>query len=145
MQQPAVGVFEESAQAEQAINELRQAGLDHSQIRFAGHEIPSGVLEKIKSLFTGENVSAGGIRDDLAKMGVLPEDARYYQNEFDAGRSIVAVQGTENMQQATNTLIRCGGYTVTQRYAPSAAYARGIGEQAPLNEDTNEEQNRRPF
>jgi hypothetical protein len=145
MQQPAVGVFEESAQAEQAINELRQAGFDHSQIRFAGHGIPSGVLEKIKSLFTGENISVGGVRDDLAKMGVTSEDARYYQNEFEAGRSIMAVQGTENMQQATTTLTRCGGHTVNQRYAQSADYSRDRDVQAPPNEDVKEEQNRRPF
>jgi hypothetical protein len=127
VQQPAVGVFGESAQAEQAINELRQAGFGLSQIRFAVRGIPIGrVLEKIKSLFTGEDISDGGVYDDLVKMGVLPEDALSYQNAFEAGRSIVAVQGTRGMQEAITILIRAGGYSVNQRYALGATHGKVI-------------------
>lgn len=145
MQQPAVGVFEENTQAEQAINELYQAGFDHSQIRFAGHGMPSGVLEKIKSLLSGEDISVGGIYENLVKMGVSPEDARYYQNEFEAGRTIVVVQGMEDLRGATTTLTSFGGYNVNQLYAQSAAHGRGVGAQAPSTKDVNEEENRHPF
>ena len=70
-QQLVIGIFRDHAQAEQAINELLQAGFAHHQIRFAGRGISSGgVFEKIKSLFTGQDISAGGIYDDLVKMGL---------------------------------------------------------------------------
>ena len=77
-QQLVVGVFRDRSQAEQAINELLQAGFSHHQIHFAGRGISTGgILEKIKSLFTGQDISAGGIYDDLVKMGAPPADARY--------------------------------------------------------------------
>ena len=67
-QQLVMGVFRDHAQAEQAINELLQAGFDHHQIRFAGRGISTGgMLEKIKSLFTGQDISSGGIYDDLVR------------------------------------------------------------------------------
>src|SRR5579864_4013523 len=115
MQQLVIGIFRDRTQAEQAINELLQAGFAHHQIHFAGRGAPTGgILEKIKSLFTGQDISAGGIHDDLVKMGASPEDARYYQSEFEAGRSIVAVQGIGDMQNAINILARHGGYGANQ-------------------------------
>jgi uncharacterized protein (TIGR02271 family) len=131
-QQLVVGVFRDHAQAEQAINELLQAGFDHHQIRFAGRGISTGgMLEKIKSLFTGQDMSAGGVYDDLVKMGAPPEDARYYQSEFEAGRSIVAVLATSGIQEAINILVRHGGYGANQRFAQSADYGRAAGVQQP--------------
>jgi uncharacterized protein (TIGR02271 family) len=131
-QQLVVGVFRDHAQAEQAINELLQAGFDHHQIRFAGRGISTGgMLEKIKSLFTGQDISAGGVYDDLVKMGAPPEDARYYQSEFEAGRSIVAVLATTGIQEAINILVRHGGYGANQRFARSASSGMATGTQQP--------------
>ena len=136
-QQLVIGIFRDHAQAEQAINELLQAGFAHHQIRFAGRGISSGgIFEKIKSLFTGQDISAGGIYDDLVKMGAPPEDARYYQSEFEAGRSIVVVQGAGNMQEAINTLVRHGAYGANQRFAQSAGTGTTTrGAQRPTTED----------
>src|SRR5207248_2118422 len=53
-QQMVVAVFDERAQAEQAVNELQNAGINPEQIRFAGQGSSSGgMLDKIKSVFTG--------------------------------------------------------------------------------------------
>jgi uncharacterized protein (TIGR02271 family) len=134
-QQLVVGVFQDRAQAEQAINELLQAGFGHNQIRFAGRGIsPGGMLEKIKSLFTGQDISAGGIYDDLVKMGVPPEDGRYYQSEFEAGHPIVAVQANGRMQEAANILARHGGYGASQRFAQSTGYGTATSVQQPTTE-----------
>lgn len=136
MQQLVVGVFQDHAQAEQAVNELLQAGFGHHQIRFAGRGTSTGgILEKIKSLFTGQDISAGGIYDDLVDMGAPPEAARYYQSEFEAGRSIVAVQGSGRMQEATDILVRHGGYGVNQRSAQAAAHGTPASTQKPTTED----------
>lgn len=133
MQQFVIGLFRDRTQAEQAIHELLQSGFDHHQIRFAGRGIsPGGMLEKIKSLFTGQDISAGGIYDDVVKMGVPAEEARFYQSEFEAGHSIVAVQANGRMQEATNILVRHGGYGATnQRAAQSAQYGGVSGTQQP--------------
>lgn len=128
-QRLVVGVFRDHAQAEQAINELLQAGFAHHRIHFAARGGATGekILEKIKSLFTGQDISADGIYDDLVKMGTPPEDARYYQSEFEAGRSIVAVQEPGDIQKAMNILVRHGGYGANQRFAQSAAQGTPAG------------------
>lgn len=125
-QQIIVGIFQDRAQAEEAVHELLQAGFAHHQVHFASRE-PStgGILEKIKNLFTGQDTSAGGLYNDLINMGAPAEDARYYQNEFNAGRSIVVVQTpNRRMQDVTSMLMRHGGYGAGQR---SAQQATGYG------------------
>jgi uncharacterized protein (TIGR02271 family) len=130
MPQLVIGVFRDHAQAERAINELLQAGFDNRQIRFAGRGIsPGGILEKIKTLFAGQDISAGGVYDDLVKMGVPTEESRYYQSEFEAGRSIVVVLANGNAQNAVNILVRHGGYGANQPTAPS------VGVQRPPSEE----------
>lgn len=135
-QQLVVSVFRDRAQAEQAIDELLRTGFAHHQIHFAGRGAATGgILEKIKSLFTGQDISAGGIYDDLVRMGTPPEDARYYQSEFEAGHTIVAAQGPGDMQKAVNILVRHGGYGANQRFAQSAGYGTGAGVKGPTTED----------
>ena len=125
MHQLVVGVFRERIQAEQAIKELLQAGFANDQIRFVGHGVPvGGLLEKIKSLFTGKDVAASGIINDLIDMGVSPQDARYYQREYEAGHSIVAVLAGNRVREATEILARHGGYG-----AGSAAHGTAAGTQ----------------
>ena len=140
VQQLVVGIFQERAQAEQAIDELVRAGFEHRQIHFAGPgpSIPAGgggMLEKIKSLFTGQDVSAGWLYHDLENMGVSPEETRYYQSEFEAGRSLVAVQGSGGMEMASIILARHGGYGANQRFAQSANYGTAGAQQPGANYD----------
>jgi hypothetical protein len=145
-QQLVVSVFRDRSHAEQAVNELLQAGFDHQQIRFAGQGMSTGgILEKIKSMFTGQDVASGGIFNDLMNMGAPPEDARYYQSEFEVGRSIVAVTGTERMQEAITVLARNGGYGANQRFAQSANYDQAAGVQAPASEGVSPAYNRGPL
>src|SRR2546421_9993824 len=135
IQQLVVSVFRDRSEAEQAINELLQAGFDNHQIRFAERGAAAGgLLEKIKSVFTGQDISAGGIYDDLVQMGAPAEDARYYQDEFEAGRSIVAVLGTTGLQEAISILAGHGGYGANQRFAQG----REAGAQEPSSEEAAE-------
>jgi uncharacterized protein (TIGR02271 family) len=68
-------------------------------------------------------------------MGAPPEEARYYQSEFEAGHSIVAVQATRGIQEAINILIRHGGYGANQRFAQSANYGTTTGVQEATTEN----------
>jgi len=142
VQQLVVSIFQDRAQAEQSIDELIRAGFDHHQIHFAGPgpEISTGgMLEKIRSLFTGQDISAGWLYHDLENIGVPPEETRYYQHEFEAGRSVVAVQGSGGIQTASLILARYGGYGANQRMAQSTDYNQGANAQEPNpNYSTNQ-------
>src|SRR5205085_4793775 len=58
-------------------------------------------------------------------MGVPQEDARYYQSEYEAGRSIVAVLADGRMQEATAIMTRYGGYGANRRFAQTNDYSSG--------------------
>jgi len=117
-----VGVFSDDAQAQQAINALRQVGFSDDQISYSGHGTSSGgFLAGLKSFFTGEDYAAGGAYDDLVGMGMPEEDARSYQRQYEAGRSIVAVTGGSRMQEASTLLSQYGGYGANRGIARTSA------------------------
>src|SRR5438874_13828144 len=93
-----VALFTDENQAQQAVNALLDAGFSSDQISFAGHGTPRGMLAGLKSLFSGEAMSMGGAYDDLLAKGLPEQDAQYYQQEYEAGRSIVAVTGESRLQ-----------------------------------------------
>jgi len=135
MQRMLVAVFDDLTQAEQAVSDLENAGFSREQIRFAGSSpATGGVLEQIKSLFTGKEI--GMVYDDLVSMNVPPDDASYYQKEYEAGHSIVAIMAAERLQEAREILARYGGHGANdQRFARTAETARmGVQEAATETE-----------
>src|SRR5436305_6975860 len=123
MQRIVVAVFDDRAQAEQAVNELENAGFSNDQIRFAGHGVSTGgILDSLKSLFTGQDT--GSVYNDLVSMGMPQDDASYFQQEYEAGRSIVTVLAGERMQEATAILARYGGYSANRRSAQTTGSAQ---------------------
>src|SRR5881394_319877 len=126
-QRLVVAVFDDRAQAEQAVNALENTGFSGDQIRFAGHGASSGggILDSLKSLFTGQET--GSVYNDLVSMGVPQDDASYFQREYEAGRSIVTVLAGERMQEATAILARYGGYSANRRSAQTTEYAQTAG------------------
>ena len=118
-----MAVFDDRAQAEQAVNELENAGFSNDQIRFAGHGASTGgILDSLKSLFTGQDT--GSVYNDLVSMGMPQDDASYFQQEYEAGRSIVTVLAGERMQEATAILARYGGYSANRRSAQTTGSAQ---------------------
>jgi uncharacterized protein (TIGR02271 family) len=61
--------------------------------------------------------AAGGIIGALTGMGVPEEEARYYDTEFQRGRTIVTVQPDGRRQEAIDILRRNGAYDATNRAA----------------------------
>jgi len=122
-QRLVVAVFDDCAQAEQAVDALQNAGFSNDQIRFAGHGASTGgILDSLKSLFTGQDT--GSVYNDLVSMGMPQDDASYFQREYEAGRSIVTVLAGERMQEATALLARYGGYAANRRSAQTAGSAQ---------------------
>jgi uncharacterized protein (TIGR02271 family) len=60
-------------------------------------------------------------------MGVPPDDASYYQREYEAGRSIVVVLAAARMQEATDILARYGGYGANRRFAQTTDSSTASG------------------
>lgn len=59
--------------------------------------------------------AAGGIIGALTGLGVPEEEARYYQGEFEAGRTIVTVKAGNRYQEALDILRNNGAYDVSTR------------------------------
>ncbi|MFL5627776.1 MAG: YsnF/AvaK domain-containing protein [Ktedonobacteraceae bacterium] len=91
-QQVVVGVFADHAAAERAIHELQRAGFSDNQIRYSVKRGNEGIL------------------DGLVGMGVPYSEAGYYNREFQAGRTIVAVKANQRQQDAHDILRLSGAY-----------------------------------
>jgi len=134
-QETIVAVFDNHDQAEAAIHELNNAGITSDRIRFAGSEAPKeGFLGTIKSLFTGQKT---GAYDDLISLDVPPADARYYQQEYEAKHSILAVMSDGQKKEITNLLARNGGYGTGRRVMGQTASAGTMGQTADTAQTTN--------
>ena len=84
-----------------------------------GTVIAGGTLAVIlASAVTGAAV--GGIGGALVGMGVPEDHARYYEREFEAGRTIVSVKTQGRNVDAVDILTRNGGYDVETRMVEPA-------------------------
>jgi len=121
-----VALFTSEEQAQQAVNALRQAGINDDQISFSGHETQGGgFLAGLKSFFTGDSTatgSSGSAYDDLSGMGFQEPEARYFQREYENGRSVVAVRGASDTQRVTSILAQYGGYGPSRDTARTTGY-----------------------
>jgi hypothetical protein len=64
---------------------------------------------------TGPASGGKKLRNALVNMGIPEEDADYYQNEFEAGRTIVTVRTTDRYEQVVGILRENGAYDVNTR------------------------------
>jgi uncharacterized protein (TIGR02271 family) len=108
-----VGVFKDESQAQQALASLKSAGFKQVQFLQPGRAAsPGGLFSGIKRLFTGDN---DGIAGNLTETGVSEGDARYYQQEYEAGRIIITVRANDRKQDALDILRRYGAYDAFKR------------------------------
>ena len=137
-----VGVFRDEKQAQQAQASLQSAGFDQVQfLRAGGRAAPQsgGLFSGIKRLFTGDN---DGIAGNLTETGVSEADARYYQQEYEAGRIIITVRANGRKQEALDILRRYGAYDAftrnTQNTTGATAASRASeGRATPTSETTS--------
>ncbi len=110
-----VGIFTDRSMADQAMQALYNAGFTHEQIRYSVPGTSGGILEDIKSLFTGTSTSGGNLANDLTSMGLSDEEAGYYANEYNNGKIILAVSAKGREQDAMNILHQYGAYNPQTR------------------------------
>jgi len=160
-----VGVFEDRRHADQAVNELRQAGFREDQIgvamrhaegttdaatdendshagtgamtgiltglglgALAGLGVLSGVIPVVGPAIAAgtlgvilSNAAAGAglgaLVGALVGAGIPEEEAKYYQGEFEAGRTIVTVNADGRADEVSAILRRHGAYDMSTRGA----------------------------
>jgi uncharacterized protein (TIGR02271 family) len=107
-----VAVFDDTAVAESAINDLRNTGFSNDEILYSSRQKRGGFFENLKSWITGEETaSIGDVAKNLKDMGMSDDAANYYARERDAGHPIVAVSSPGHEQNARNVLSRHGGHS----------------------------------
>jgi len=109
-----IAVFADREQANLAIDNLRRAGYSYDQIRLVERGSNSFV-ESLKSLFTGQSTATTNSADDWMRIGIPEQDARNYQSEIDAGRSIVLIKSVNNPEQALSIMRQSGAYDIVAR------------------------------
>ena len=115
------GVFEQEAQAKQAMNALRQAAYGYDQL---------GVASQGQKGVT--------LKEDLLSLDVPREQADYYAQEFKSGHTVVSVRPDGQEQQAHDILHRYGGYDYEHQtaemqtaagYQPNTTVAQTTGDE----------------
>ncbi len=109
-----IAVFAGRDQANLAIDNLRRAGYSYDQIRLVERGTNS-FIEDLKSLFRGQTTATTNSADDWMRIGVPEQDARNYQSELDAGRSIVLIKALASPEQALSILRQSGAYDIATR------------------------------
>jgi uncharacterized protein (TIGR02271 family) len=100
-----IAAFQDNDQAQQAIQDLMNAGFSRDQIRYSVRQ------------------GGGGITDDLVNMGIPQQEADYYNNEFQQGHTVVTVNTRDQQQQAYDILMRDGGYDFNSSQGQVSNYA----------------------
>jgi hypothetical protein len=83
-------------------------------IPVVGPAIAAGTLGVVLS-----NAAAGagiaGLLGALVGAGIPEHEAKFYQGELEAGRSIITIHAESRADEASTILRRCGGYDVSSR------------------------------
>jgi len=126
-----VGVFKDEAQAELAAAELRRVGFSDDEISVSRHtDEAGGFMASLKRLFKGQETIPVATADDFIHMGVPEQDAIYYQNELDAGRTIVLVR-VAGQQHEVLEILRKNGAITSRRPDPDALAETNHPDAAP--------------
>ena len=105
-----IGVFDEAAAAQRAIEALQQAGLRSDPFR-SSSDIPSeSVLERIKSVFTRHDAASRTLINELMALGVAEDEAKDVAREYQAGHPIVAVRTEARGQEIMDIFQSQAGY-----------------------------------
>ena len=109
-----VGVFRDHARAAQAIDELHTVGFRDDKIRVGKASTVSGLLDSLACRWTGSEAEGRTLPDELMDKGMSQDEANYYQQEFEAGHSVVIVEAYGHQQEARDILQRYGAYDASQ-------------------------------
>ena len=116
-----IGVFDEAGMADRTIDALQNAGFNTSQIYHTGRATHGGgFLAGLRNFFGGSTDESGThVANDLEGMGVSDNEANYYENEYNSGHTILALQGDNNAENAWSIMQSNGAYNYSSRMGGS--------------------------
>lgn len=117
-----VGVFEREVDARKAIQELHRIGFTKDQIGMAVRE--------------GGTITTN-LYSDLVNLRVPEAHARYYDDEFRAGRVVVSVRSDGREQDAMNILLNHGAYAYGTRRPSGQTVAQERSESIQASRQTS--------
>jgi hypothetical protein len=103
------GVFQDSNQAQQAVDALRNAGFKYDQVGVAMRGAPN---------------ATPNLHDDLMKLGVPDEIASFYEQEYQAGHIVVSIRPDGRDEEVKNILRQHGAYDYTSQMSTGTAAQR---------------------
>jgi hypothetical protein len=139
----AVGLFEASGRAEQALQALRELGVSERQL---GYVRPGSLVAAangaqprlsgvgLSGLLAGRATAGGDLAAVLVELGLPNGEARFYAREVQSGRSMVVVDAGQGHGGARDVLRRHGGYDVEsegRQLARGADGRRSSGTASP--------------
>jgi hypothetical protein len=127
-QSTMIAVFADREQANRAIDVLRQANYGYDQIRLVQRGSNS-FIEDLKGLFNQTSATTNSA-DDWMRIGIPEQDARNYQSEIDAGRSIVLIKALNNPEQALGMMRQSGAYDIVVRLRMAQPAMAGVSNNA---------------
>lgn len=111
---PLVGVFDEHAKADRVIEQLRSAGIQDDQIHQAYKTFSPDIAHISRRKGLPEEM-----KPDFTGMGFPYEEAQYYEDEYEAGYTLVFVHPGNQREQVVSILQSSESYnSVTQPGTP---------------------------
>ena len=105
-QSALVGVFDDAARADRAVEELRSSGITERQMRRAEKSAGWDIAHAIpKRKDTSEEM-----KPDFADPGISEDEARYYEDAYEAGYIVLVVHPGDHRQQVQSILEHNGAY-----------------------------------
>jgi len=89
-----------------------------------GPAIAGGILASVLASAAGA-AAVGGVVGALIGLGIPEEEAKYYEGEFNAGRTIVTVRADSRYDEAQTIVSRYGAYNMHNRSATATTAQRG--------------------
>jgi hypothetical protein len=107
--QTAVGVFDDDDMADEAVEDLRNAGFSSGQIYYSGHaeseKHGTNLWHGITKVFTSPKTpSHEALANQLRDLGLSDDESRYYENQYDIGHTIVAVKAPGREEEALDIM-----------------------------------------
>ncbi len=94
-----------------------------------GPVVAGGVLASVLAS-AASGAAVGSLLGALLGLGVSEEDARHYEEEFKAGRTLVTVRAEGHYADAVAVLQRCGGSVRAETNVPRAVVSPMAGSYA---------------
>lgn len=129
-----IGIFKEEMQAQKVVEILRDAGFSDNQVGFV---IP------------GRKPTTDNTLNDLVNMNLPEEEANYYTQEFEAGRSIVWVRPDDRQLEVAGILILNGTrmhqyFKISRSDAPVSPNARGENQHEAFQDSSSNSPSNKP-